>query len=163
MKKLMVVLAAMAFVMVMVGGAWAANTAQTVAVSAAVQSMCKNGTNGTMDFGSIDPGDTATVSKTSSGLTYKCSKGTTFNVSQLASTGAGTTGSCTGYTGTMKSTTTASDTLAYSVTCTAGPYTGKGFSAATPVDISGTISQSQYQDAVPHGDYTDTLTVTIEY
>jgi spore coat protein U-like protein len=163
MKKSLVILAAMAFVIAMVSGAFAAVTSQDVAVSAAVSKMCKLGSDGLLGFGTIDPSDTATVSASSTGLTYKCSSGTTFTITQLASAKGSTTGTCAGFTGTMKSTATPADALAYTVTCTAGGYAGAGFSTAIPVTIDGTITQAQYQDVVPHTDYTDTLTVTITY
>ena len=164
MKRFMVVLAAMALVIAMVGGAFAADTTfQNVTATATVTGICKNGTDGTLTFGTIDPSSTDPVNATSSGLTYKCSNGTTFNISELASTGAGTTGTCAGYTGTMKSTGTPDDELDYTATCTAGPYTGTGFSVAVNVPITGTVTSAQYQDAKPHNDYTDTLKVTISY
>lgn len=163
MKRFMVVLAAMALVLSMVSGLYAASTFQNVNATATVTGICKNGTDGTLAFGTIDPSSTSDVNVTSSGLTYKCSNGTTFNISELASTGAGTTGTCAGYTGTMKSTGTPADELDYTATCTAGPYTGTGFSVAVSVPISGTVTSTQYQDAKPHDDYTDTLKVTISY
>ena len=165
MKKYLVVLASMLMVLAMVGGVWAATTSQDVSVSAAVQAMCKNGTDGTMNFGIIDPGSSSDVTASSSGLTYKCSNGTSFNVTQLASTKGGQTGTCTSFTGTMKSTGTPADTLNYNATCTAGPYTGQGFGTGKEVSvtINGTVTTSQFENAAPHSDYTDTLVVTISY
>jgi spore coat protein U-like protein len=165
MKKYLVVLASMVMVLTMVGGVWAATTSQDVSVSAAVQTMCKNGTDGTMSFGTIDPSSTSAVTATSSGLTYKCSNGTTFNVTELESTKGGQTGTCASFTGTMESDSTSGDTLNYNATCTAGPYTGQGFGTGkgVSVNINGEVTVSQFENAVPHSDYTDTLVVTISY
>ena len=170
MKKNMVILAAMTFVIVMASGAYAATTTQTVAASATISAICANGTNGTLAFGVIDPSGGSTINGTGAGLAYKCSNGTTFKVTALAGANGGSTpacpasGACT-MVGSMKSTSTPADLLAYTVSITSvgAPYVGTGFSAAVSIPLTGTITVAQFQNAVHHADYTEVVTVTITY
>jgi hypothetical protein len=131
-------------------------------VTGTVIPSCRGDSAGTLNFPSIDPSATAPATASSSGLTYKCSNGTSFSITGLSSAGGGT-GTCTGFTGTLKSTGTPADTLSYTAACSTGAYAGTGYSAGVNMPISGTIASSQYQDAKAHTDYSDTLTVTISY
>jgi uncharacterized membrane protein len=164
MKKYLVVLAAMAFVIAMVSGAYAANnTTQTVTATATVSTICKNGTNGTLAFGTIDPGGSSAVTASSSGLTYMCSNGTTFNISAISGATDSISGTCGAFTGHMVSTVASTDKMSYDIACNAGPYKGTGFAAGVDVVLNGTVTVAEYQNAVPHADYNDLMTVTIAY
>ncbi|MGD0279258.1 MAG: hypothetical protein ABSC11_08120 [Smithella sp.] len=169
MKKSLVVLAAMVMVIAMVSGVYAANTQQNVVVTATVNPMCKLGTDGTLAFGAIDPGGLSTVNATGASLAYKCSNTTSFLVSQISGPNGETATTCPGsgacsFVGVMKSTGTPADTLGYTVNVTSvGAYIGTGFSASVAVPFTGTVSVAQFQNAVPHADYTETIVVTIAY
>jgi hypothetical protein len=131
-------------------------------VTGTVIASCRADSAGTLNFPSIDPSETANVTATSSGLAYRCSNGMSFSITGLSSAGGGT-GTCTGFTGTLKSTGTPADTLSYTATCFTGAYSGTGYSAGVSIPISGNIASAQYQDANAHADYSDTLTVTVSY
>ena len=172
MKKYMVVLAAMVMVVALAGSAWAAGTAtNTVTTTATVNTMCKNGTAGTLTFpGPIDPSSGANVAASTTGLTYKCSTGTPFKITSITGgtggVGGVSAGTCAGFTGLMQDGGgSGPDVLNYTLACGglgAGPYTGLGFGAGTAVSIvlNGTITPAQFQIANP-GAYTDTVTVTV--
>jgi len=164
MKKYLVVLAAMMMVIAMVSGAYALETTtQTVTASATVSKVCSNGTNGTLAFGTIDPGGSSPVTASSSGLTYKCSTGTSFSVTGINGATGSTSGNCTAFTGHMKSGAVPENEMNYDILCSAGPYVGKGFSEGVSVTLNGTVTVAEYQNAVPHDDYNDLMTVTISY
>ena len=167
MKKYMVILAAISFV-VMTGGAYAATTTQTVGASATISKICANGTNGTLAFGSIDPSGGSTVSATGASLAYKCSKGTTFSVTGISGPNGETATTCSAspctFVGIMKSTGTPADTLGYTLSITTySGYTGTGFGASVAIPFTGTITVAQFQNAAPHADYVETVTITITY
>jgi hypothetical protein len=170
MKKYIVILMEMAFVVVMASGAYTATTTQSVGATATILTMCANGTNGTLAFGPIDPSGSSTVSATGANLAYKCSKGTTFKVSQLSAPNGETTVTCPAsgacsLVGVMKSSSAPTDTLGYTVSITSvgTPYVGTGFGAAVSVPFTGTVTVAQFQNAIPHADYTEIVTVTITY
>jgi hypothetical protein len=131
-------------------------------VTGTVIPSCRAGSAGTLNFPPIDPSETADVPATSSGLAYRCSNGMSFSITGLSSAGGGT-GTCTGFTGTLKSAGTPADTLSYTATCFTGAYAGTGYSSGVSIPISGNIASSQYQNANAHADYSDTLTVTVSY
>jgi len=162
MKKYILAVAIVMLIVGMAGSTWAATTSQTVNTTATVQTMCNNGTNGTLGFGSIDPSGGSNVNAVSTGLTYKCSTGTSFSVTAITGGNGASPGTCAGFNGIMKDAGT--DLLNYSITCSAGPYSGLGFSPASAVGINlnGQVTPAQFQNAVP-GVYTDLVTVTITY
>ncbi len=176
MKKYMVVLAAMVIVVAVAGSTWAATATQTVTTTATVQKVCKNGTNGTLAFGSIDPSGLVDVTASSAGLTYSCSNGTSFNITAIdggtGGVGGASTGTCAGFTGTMRDNAGAGPhTLDYTLACAApgaGPYAGQGFGAGSAVSVvlDGTITPAQFQNAyvgAADNAYTDVVTVTVTY
>jgi hypothetical protein len=168
MKKYMVILATMAFVIVMASWVYAANTTQTVGATATILTMCANGTNGTLAFGPIDPSGSSTVSATGANLAYKCSKGTTFSVTGISGPNGETATTCSAspctFVGVMKSTAVGTDTLGYTLSITTyNGYAGTGFGAAVSIPFTGTVTQAQFQNAVPHADYAETVTITITY
>ena len=112
-----------------------------------------------MIFGLIDPSGVSNVTATSAGLTYKCSTGTTFNITGITG-GSSSSGTCASFTGTMLD--GSGHTLNYNLSCGAGPYTGLGFGATSAIGIAlnGTITPLQFQNAFAAA-YTDTVTVTV--
>ena len=131
-------------------------------VTATVIPSCTAGSSGTLNFPPIDPSSTADVAVSYSGLTNICTNGMSFSITGLSSSGGGT-GTCTSFTGTMKSTSTPADTLNYTAACSTGSYTGTGGISGVSIPISGKIVSTQYQNAKGHNDYSDTLTVTVSY
>jgi spore coat protein U-like protein len=64
----------------------------------------------------------------------------------------------------MKSTAVGTDTLGYTLSITTyNGYAGTGFGAAVSIPFTGTVTQAQFQNAVPHADYAETVTITITY
>lgn len=169
MKRCLVVLAAMVMVIAMVSGVYAANTSQNVVVTATVSPMCLLGTDGTLAFGAIDPSGSSPVSATGASLAYKCSNTTSFKVSQISGPNGETPTTCPGsgacsFVGVMESAAKATDTLGYTVSVTSvGAYIGTGFTASVAVPFTGAVSVAQFQNAVPHADYAETIVVTIAY
>lgn len=173
MKKYTLVVAVVMLVVAMAGSVWAAGTTtQTVTTTATVQGLCKNGTNGTLPFPSIDPSSGANVIASTSGLTYSCSNGTSFMITGIAGgtggVGGVSAGDCTGFTGTMKDGGGLGlNTLNYTLACAApgpGPYAGQGFGAGKAVNVvlNGTITPLEFQNAFA-AVYTDIVTVTVAY
>jgi len=168
MKKYMVILAAVAIVIVMASGAYAATTTQTVGASATISKVCANGTNGTLAFGTIDPSTGSTVNATGASLAFKCSNGTTFSITGISGPNGETATTCSAspctFVGVMKSTGTPTDTLGYTISITTyNGYTGTGFGASVAIPFTGTVTQAQFQNAVPHADYAETVTITVTY
>jgi hypothetical protein len=139
-------------------------------VTATVSAVCNSGTNGTLAFATINPSGSTPASATGASLGYKCTKNTTFKVSQLSAPNGETTVTCPAsgacsLVGIMKSTSTPTDTLGYTVSITSvgAPYVGTGFSAAVAIPFTGTVTVAQFQNALPHADYSEVVTVTITY
>jgi len=137
-------------------------------VTATVSAVCNSGTNGTLAFGTIDPSGSSTTSATGASLGYKCTKNTTFTVTGISGPNGETATTCSAspctFAGIMKSTGTPTDTLGYTLSITTyNGYTGTGFGAVVPIPFTGTVTSTQYQNAVPHADYAETVTVTITY
>jgi hypothetical protein len=154
MKKYLVVLAAMVFVIVMVSGAYAAaQESNVVTVNATILEKCSFSTGtSTITFAEIDPSDTGEKTATTSGLTYKCTNGST-------------PASLTNLSGdhTLASAGTPADTMVYTLT-NSTLLVGAGFAAAgTPITITAHIQDTVYQVAKAHADYTGTVTLTFAY
>lgn len=168
MKKFMVVLAAMAFVIAMAGSALASRTSN-VNVSGTVKDVCTGLATMTIPDITIDPSLSTSVTGTTSG-TVKCTKNHDFQV-QVSSDevttpqnfiSAGVTGFQLKQSGapnipyTVKS--------SGDVNATTGKITGNGLGAgaALTVGIIASILQSDAADAWT-GAYTDTVYLTIVY
>lgn len=155
MKKYLVVLAVMAFFVVMAGGAYAQSpTTLNVGVTANVKAKCVV-TGGTLAFGDI-VADGADVNATASGISIKCTKGTSVAVSD----NDGSRGD-----NTMKHA-TENQYLTYSTTYTAsltgGGTGGGGTELATALDFKGTVLAAA-AEGVPAGAYADTIILTLTY
>jgi len=113
----------------------------SIAVSAAVQGVCRFTATPNMTFTAIDPSVAGPASKTST-ITYRCTKGTsggTFQVGGL---------STSPYSGTLTGATAPAETMAYTISWTApGAFTGAGFgssAAENSVVLTGSIDASAY-------------------
>ena len=68
----------------------------------------------------------------------------------------------------MKSASAPADTIAYTFLCTGdtdglGHFTGAGFNMPKAIGMSVKVAAANAQAAVVHGDYSDTVTMTISY
>ncbi len=152
MKKYLVVLAVMAFFVVMAGGAYAQSpTTLNVGVTAKIKTNCVV-TGGTLAFGDIDA-DGADVNANASGISIKCTKGTSVAVSDddgLDSNKMQSGANRLPYTTT------------YTANLTGGGTGGGGTELATALDFKGTVAAAA-AEGVPAGDYTDTIKLTLTY
>jgi hypothetical protein len=164
MKKSLVVLAAMAFFIVMVGGAFAGTAsplvpAPKVVVKGTVKSACTFVSDGTITF-DIDPSTstgpiTANTTDNGTAPTVMCTMSQTPSVSCAASAGS-----------TLKLS-DASDGIAYTIPIcgdSSHKITGDGFldghAVTIPVGIS--ILQTAYGPA-KIGDHSDNITITVNF
>ena len=160
MKKLMAVLAAMAFVVVMAGGAWADVTGD-VDINATVSGKCNAITANDLTL-TIDPATASAVTSTGSATTVQCSKSKAFTVT-AASAGAGgaedNDGSLAGVL------TGPGATIPYTLAYTSS-FNGAGFGSATPTTLlnanAATVAIVD-ANAAEEGTYSDTVTITVEY
>lgn len=140
-------LAAAGFLVLTAGSAMAGGTT-TVDVTATISAVCKfkATTMSAIALGAIDPSAISTAKTGTTDITYKCTTGTTPSVTV---TGGGTT------------LTSTAGSLAYTFTLGTADA-GTGFSTAGSAKVVGTasIAVAAAQDA-PAGDYTDTVTLTI--
>jgi spore coat protein U-like protein len=155
MKKSLVILAAMAFVIAMVGGAYAAPPLDVqVDVTGSVTQKCVVTSNGALTI-TIDPASaSATQAFTATQPQAKCTKTK----------------------GTATAAVSATSTNSFALKGTAGeadiPYTftynhtvvGNGFGSGADVNfnIAGSVAQGDAQTA-EYGSYTDTVTLTLTY
>jgi len=171
MKKMMLIAATAAGLLIM-GAASAATVTDTFQVTAAVKANCKISQATNMAFGDYTP---ESVAKTAtSTISVRCSKGAVYDIGLNAGTGSGATVAdrkMTGGTGT--------DTLAYALYSNAarttnwgntvgtdtvtGTGTGLGIVAAQDYTVYGTLPDSVVNQAAPVGNYADTITVTVTY
>jgi spore coat protein U-like protein len=144
--------------LVMSTGAFALDTA-VLTVSAKISGVCKVTTApGTLDFGTIDPSGGSTANATAATFTMKCSNGT----AATGATDGGTTGGLYAGGGFKRMQhTIAGNFLPYAITYSGDTFTGGGFGgAAATVTINGTISSTNYAGALA-GNYSDTVTITV--
>ncbi len=146
MKKIRIFLAAAAMV-ALSSAAYAAGTA-TLDISATVQGTCSFQTSDTLDFGSLDPTVAVDQSLNSVGVTFICTNGTTFNVTD----DGGLLGTYTLDSGT--------DTIPYALTYNGGSETGTGTGVAQNLDVTIGILGTDYATASA-GTYADTVTFSI--
>lgn len=157
MKKYLVVLAAMAFLIVMVGGAYAASpTTLDVTASATVKTNCVVSSGATLAFGDIDA-DGADVNATASGISIKCTKGTVVTVADNDGLDANKMQS-----GANRLPYTTAYTASLTGGGTGGGGTELGDSAAGHLNFRGTVPVATAA-GVPAGVYGDTITLTLTY
>jgi hypothetical protein len=172
MKKSLVILAAMAFVIAMVSGAYAGSIAPTVAVSASVQSQCTTPVNGVFAPLSIDPSSASNQPFTvTTPSTVRCTAGRT-TPSITASSTYGTTkttpATCSGalQTGFTMKEPTSGDTINYSFQCNTS-ILGLGFGSGSDVSlgIAATVLTADANAAnyAAGATYSDTITLTVNY
>jgi|GEM_PF-1294227 len=166
MKKSLVILAAMAFVIVMAGSALASDTSN-VAVSATVDNTCSVLADMTISAIAVDLSQSGPFTGATSG-NVRCTSGSSFQIN-VSSTDVATPTAFIGGTGVsgfvMRS---GSDTLNYSVISSGavaagtGIIAGLGFSTDLSVGITASIPLAG-NEAAPVGTYTDTIYLTIVY
>jgi spore coat protein U-like protein len=166
MKRYMIVLAAIAIFVAMVGGAYAAGSiSSTVNVTGSVSGICKAGTAGVMSFSIPDPTAPGPLSATVTDATVFCTNNTPFTVTAASLNQGGVAASCGGggITGTLKD--ASNNLMAYTFTCGTGAGTGQGFGAGKDraLSLAGSISSSAYINAPASVTYADTVTLTITY
>jgi len=161
MKKLMAVLAAMAFVVVMAGGAWAGVTGD-VDINATVSGKCNAITANALTL-TIDPATASDVSSTGSATTVQCSKSKAFTVTAQSANNPGvdSDGSLAGL---LKMASKAD--IPYTLTYTSS-FNGAGFGSATPTTLltanAASVAVADANAAEEGNDYTDTVTITVAY
>jgi spore coat protein U-like protein len=160
MKKKMIVLAAIAIVLAMTSGVYAAGSATpTVGVSATIATTCVVGGSGTMSFGSLDANTNAGINTTPSmsGMTLWCTK----NDSVSFAVGNGLHYAAL----TRNLQDSGSNVIPYTVSFTT-PVSGLGkgdtTTMVTNLALKATIAAGAL-DNVPAGSYSDTVVVTITY
>ena len=139
MKKLMVVLMAMAFLMVSATVALAGDT-QDVTVTAQITGTCMFNSAGDVDFGALD--QSSAIDSTASGsLEFWCTKSATYTLGDETNSGVGDGA----FSGSMSNGGTG--TIAYALAY--NNYTGSGAGKTAPITstINGTILNADYVDA----------------
>ncbi|HWR98629.1 MAG TPA: spore coat protein U domain-containing protein [Candidatus Methanoperedens sp.] len=142
MKRFWAVLAALALVMGVTTGAFAAGSA-TVTVTATITGTCSFNSDGTLDFGALDTTNPVLVNGTPANPTFTCTNGTVYTITDNK---AG-----------VFNLTNGTSTIPYSFAYVGG---GTGTGAAVPLAISGSIAAGSYALATA-GAYTDTITLNI--
>jgi spore coat protein U-like protein len=151
MKKSLVLMLAMGLVLVLGGVAMAGDTA-TVEVTANVVGVCKFLTGGTMAFGDLDPSTGLDKDATVTQPTFWCTKGSTYTISDDKG------GNASGNQRRVKHN-SLTEYINYSMNYTT-TGTGTGRTGTLGMNISGTITSANYQNASVGG-YADTVTLTI--
>jgi len=151
MKKLVGLAMVLGLVLLLTGVSMAADS-NTVTVTANVVGTCKFLTGGTMAFGGLDPSSGAAKAATVTQPTFWCTKGASYTISDdlgMYEVGA------------QRKVKHASldEYINYSMSYTI-TGTGDGRTVTKTMDIAGTISFADYQDASAGG-YSDTITLTI--
>jgi spore coat protein U-like protein len=143
---------AMAIALVALGGtATAADTQDTVDVTAVIYGTCTI-TAGTIDFGSLDPVAAPAVSGTVTSPTVTCPLAVNYTVA--ADNGLNYSAPD------RRMYDTVVDYIPYSITYTAGPTAGSG--AAQTISLTGDLAAGSYTGSAA-GNYGDTLTFTVTW
>ena len=173
MKKYLVVLAAIAIVIAMAGGALAGVSSSALSVSGTVPDRCVFITDDaafTWADINLNSGNSAHAAAVSGTLTAKCTNGTTYTVNALStnaqnlhggSSAACSAGGVTGYLTTGGGGLTKE--ISYTFTCS--DVVGQGFAAAASnLNPAASIDETNAtnQVAIPAA-YSDTVVVTIAY
>jgi spore coat protein U-like protein len=127
----------------------------TLGVTAHVVGTCQFiVANDTLAFGNLDPSVGGDVNRTSSGITFWCTKNATYSLlddSGLNEAGVGARR--------MVNSGDPTEFVPYDIAYTAsGP--GGGRNATITLNIDGTVVESDYTNAA-EGDYVDTVTITL--
>ncbi|KQC11539.1 MAG: hypothetical protein APR62_01515 [Smithella sp. SDB] len=166
MKRFIIVLAAVVFVITMFGSVFASDTSN-VSVSATVSNTCSVLAPMTIDDIAVDLSQAGPFAESTSG-TVRCTNGHNFQIN-VSSADVTTPTAFIGGTGVsgfkLKSGT---DILNYSVisggnvNSTTGVITGQGFSTDVTIGITASIPVTGNETA-PAGNYSDTVYLTIVY
>jgi spore coat protein U-like protein len=153
MKKLLGLAMVLGLVL-LTGVAFAADT-NTVTVTANVVGTCRfNSATSTLAFGSLDPGVGGDVNASTS-TTFWCTRNASYSISDddgLHASGPNANR--------MEHTTTAGEFIPYTFSYTPATGTGNGRTSPITLDISGTVTFANYQNAAA-GDYADTVVLSI--
>lgn len=152
MKGIRFVVAAIALLM-MAGVAVAADTAN-ITVNATVNGACRFRSVPTVDFPALDPSVGTAVDSPTVNLTFNCTRGVAYTLSDPVNPGVGD--------GTYSGTLVGPDPIAYTLTYTnaTGSGTGGGVGNALTSAITGHIAAGAY-DLARAGAYTETVVFTI--
>lgn len=172
MKKILIAVV-MALIATMADSASAADVspAPVVNATATVDGVCQWFQDGDISF-VIDPSAGGPIGATVTRQPkVKCTNQKGFTVAAVSANKGGVAASCAapgGITGLLRSEAAGTDTFEYTFTCGTAAGTGAGFGAGKEQDlgvggVAGSVAASQYQDAVAHADYKDTLTLTVTY
>ncbi len=172
MKKVLVMMAAVALVVIaMAGGAFAATqaTQQTVNINAAVKASCGTFSGGPLSL-TIDPATSGEVDSTGTDVTVQCTKDTPFTVTASSSGAGGTVSAASPLTGKLKA--AGLNDITYSLYFTTG-FKGAGFGSATASTLitavgsssgsTGAVVDVGTAQAAQAGSYSDQVTLTISY
>ena len=166
-RAMLVAVAAVAIVMVAVGGAYAGSIQPSVAVNGSVSGLCKAGQSGILTFAITDPSSAGPYTASVTDTTVLCTKTTTFTVTAASANKPALPASCggAGITGTLIDPVVPGATMDYTFICNNASGTGAGFGAGTAqnLNLAGSIVQAQYQNAPVSAGYKDTITLTISY
>jgi spore coat protein U-like protein len=170
MSKTLSAVIAATTILVATNIAWGGTISPTVAVSGAVNGVCRPGTAGSLSF-TIDPSLAGPIAATATNATVFCSNGTPFTVTAASTNKGGAAASCAssggGITGTLKDGTNLID---YTFTCgvggtTGNTGTGQGHGSGKDVNlgVAASIAAANYANAPVSASYADTVTLTITY
>jgi len=150
--KRSVLLMAAAVLLLMAGTAMALDTAN-VTVTATVAGTCQFATVPSLDFGSLDPAVGAAVNPAPVDLTFNCTTGVGYTLTDNKGGAAGSLSS---------NLVLGADTIPYSLTYSNDVGIGLGGGVANELtsSLTGSIAAGVYSSA-PAGAYTDTIVFTI--
>lgn len=151
MKKAMTIAAAAVLVLA-AGTAMAVDTAN-VTVTASVAGTCSFASIPSVDFGSLDPGTNGAVNPAPVNLTFNCTNGIAYTLSDDKGGAAGSLSS---------NLSNGTDTVPYSLTYTNVSGVGLGAGGANEITsvLTGSIAAGTY-GGISVGNYTDTIQFTI--
>lgn len=160
-SKLAVALAICAAGVVSTGPATAGGSA-TLTVQANVVGTCRWDTaSATLNLGNLDPTSTSDVTGSNSDLSFWCTRGASYTITNDGGANQGTNIATTGCgTGVTKLVQGSTDCVPYSFTATPTSGTGTGPSGLVSVTVNATINNADYVDRTA-GAYSDTVTFTI--
>ena len=154
MKRFLGLVMVLGLVLVLGRVAMAADS-NTVTVTANVVGTCKfNSATSTLAFGGLDPSTGLDVNASTS-TTFWCTKNATYSVADddgLYETGANANR--------MRHATTLTEYVPYTFSYNPTTGSGQGRTADITLDISGTVTFANYQNAAA-GDYGDTVVISI--
>ena len=153
MKKLVGLV--MVFCLVLLTGVAFAGDTNTVTVTANVVGTCKfNSATSNLAFGALDPNSGADVNASTT-TTFWCTKNASYSITDddgLYESGPNANQ--------MRHATTLTEYIPYTFSYSPTTGTGQGRTTDITLNISGTVTFANYQNAVA-GDYSDTVVLTI--